>query len=82
MICVVTEQEIVQGIFNCPGSPNDHCWWFKRDIVDLRRNVRHDPTTATYIDVIPGTKDVDAEASSLLARLKEDKIPAKYTGSL
>ena len=70
----------MQGIFNCPGNPNDHCWWFKREIQDLRKNVRYDSTTAVYIDVIPGTKDVDADAHSLLARLKEDKIPAKYTG--
>lgn len=76
----VTEQEIVQGIFNCPGNPNDHCWWFKREIQDLRKNVRYDSTTAVYIDVIPGTKHVDTDAHSLLARLKEDKIPAKYIG--
>eukprot|EP00118_Oscarella_pearsei_P010463 m.64383 g.64383 ORF g.64383 m.64383 type:complete len:1662 (+) comp35248_c0_seq9:54-5039(+) len=76
----VTEIEINQGIFQCPGNPSHHCWWLKREFSNLQKSVTSDPLAASYIDVIYGTREVDKEAQSLLTMLKEDRIPARYLG--
>lgn len=68
----VTEDEIQRGIIKAK-DPTKHCYWFKRNIFDLKENV-NDKVARNFIDKL-GT-DLDTEANNLLDELKEEKIPS------
>eukprot|EP00794_Sanderia_malayensis_P011746 gene11746-12966_t len=64
----VTDDEIRRGIINAK-QPNKHCYWFKRNIVDLKENL--DKSKARmFIDKT--SNGLDDEAVSLLESLKSD----------
>lgn len=69
----MTEEEIRNGIINSP-SPTKHCFWFKRVITDLRKNI-HKPKASKFIDKTQDASNIDETAQVLLNSLQEEEIP-------
>ena len=69
----MTEEEIRRGIFNSQ-SPSKHCFWFKRVITDLRKNI-HKPKASKFIDKTQDASNIDETAQVLLNSLQEEEIP-------
>ena len=74
------EEEVIQGIFNCPGDPNKRCCWLKRTFTDLHTQRASDPAMRIFSDLTLEGAEVDQEAQKTLAHLKEARMTAKYTG--
>ena len=73
---VVTEDEIKRGILRVKNR-SKHCYWFKRNITDLRKNLDKGKSRM-FID--KAGDGLDTEAVSLLDKLKSD-LEAKLTES-
>ncbi|KAK3105389.1 hypothetical protein FSP39_024054, partial [Pinctada imbricata] len=70
----VTEEEILHGILQAPGSAPDHCLCFVRMIDDIEEHLDH-RLAWRFIDK-DGDK-VDTEAQKILQSLREEKVPYK-----
>lgn len=84
ILYIVNEEEITQGIFNCPNDVNQSCVWFKRQFTDLYdQRPSSDSSLSLYSDVSLGRRGImefDSEAVKLLNYLKEARMPARYIG--
>ena len=76
----IFETEIVDGLLNHPGNPNEHCLCYKTRIIDINKFLLSHDSVAKYIDMVPGTREVDQEAQKALGVLKELKIPQTDAG--
>ncbi len=68
----VTEDEIRNGIFY--DKMKNRTLVFHRNVTDLLENLHHSKADK-FIDMVPGSGKVDAEAQKLLDKLKHKKIP-------
>ncbi|RDD38573.1 NACHT and WD repeat domain-containing protein 2 [Trichoplax sp. H2] len=78
----VTEREIHQAVFQGNGENNHYCLCFKRTISDLDHMIASGSKQAElYTDVVSTTQEVDTRAQTLLAQLRESKLPEKLPSS-
>lgn len=79
-VCVVIEDEIVQGVFHSPGDPNKQCAWFKRTFTDLYAVNMRDTARDVFLDILWNSRELDGDALKSLNHLKETRMTAKYIG--
>ncbi|EEB13481.1 conserved hypothetical protein [Pediculus humanus corporis] len=68
----VTEREVINGILNVKNTKN-HCLAYLRYINNI--NLQNLKKASLYLDIL--NRSLDAEASKLLANLRDERVPAR-----
>lgn len=68
----VTEREVINGILNVKNTKN-HCLAYVRYINNI--NLQNVKKASLFLDIV--NRQVDAEASKLLANLRDERLTAK-----
>ena len=76
----VTEEEIQLGVLQAAGDVNKKCLCFIRNIEDLEHNKAHH-RALKFLDLIPGTNDIDTESQDMLNYLRDRKLAEKLNKS-
>lgn len=72
----VTEREVINGILNVRNTKN-HCLAYVRYINNI--NLQNLKKASLFVDII--NRSLDAEASKLLANLRDERLPNKIETS-
>ena len=75
-LLAVTEEEIQVGVLQAPGDVNKKCLCFVRHIEDLEENKDHH-RAMKFLDLVPGTNDIDRESQDMLNYLRDRKLTEK-----
>lgn len=68
----VTEREVINGILNVKNTKN-HTLAYLRYINNI--NLQNLKKASLYVDIL--NRSLDAEASKLLANLRDERVPAR-----
>ncbi|XP_077986889.1 uncharacterized protein LOC144441205 isoform X2 [Glandiceps talaboti] len=72
------EREIEMGILDLDYKPFEEVQWFRRNITDMKYNLG-DFNAKEYIDLLPGTSEVDPAKAERLRTIMEKRIPDRVS---